>query len=331
MGVVVITNLSKSFNGIKAVDGISFTVEEGEVFGFLGPNGAGKTTTLSMLSTLLEPTSGEATVNGFDIRTERDNVRKSIGIVFQDPSLDDELTAYENMDFHGWLYNVPTDVRKRKIPELLRLVELDDRKDHFVKTFSGGMKRRLEIARGLLHEPKVLFLDEPTLGLDPQTRNHIWEYIRQLNEEKHTTIILTTHYMEEADRLCSRVAIIDHGRIIALDESEKLKDSIGGDVITVETPDSKQLISIVEKLPWCKSAKEHDGSVTLNVAEASKNVVEIMTLLPKNSIRITSLRIHNPTLEDVFLYYTGKTIREQEVDVNETMRMRHRMITGRQR
>lgn len=329
MDVVSINGLSKSFNGLKAVDGVSFTVSEGEIFGFLGPNGAGKTTTLSMLATLLEPTSGDAYVNGFNIRTERDNVRKSIGIVFQDPSLDEELTAYENMDFHGWLYNVPKDVRRRKIPELLKLVELDDRKGHFVKTFSGGMRRRLEIARGLLHEPRVLFLDEPTLGLDPQTRNHIWDYIKQLNEEKHTTILLTTHYMEEADRLCGRVAIIDHGKIIALGTSDELREDIGGDVITVESPDGSRLVSIVERLPWFKSAKEHDGFVTLNVAEANRNVVELMSLLSKSGIRITSLRIHNPTLEDVFLYYTGKTIREHEADGNEAMRMRHRMFHRR--
>jgi ABC-2 type transport system ATP-binding protein len=328
MEIVSIHNLSKYFNGLAAVDDISFSVEEGEVFGFLGPNGAGKTTTLSMLSTLLEPSSGDATVNGYDILTERDSVRKSIGIVFQDQSLDEELTAYENMDFHGWLYNVPGDVRRQRILELLKLVELDDRKDDLVKTFSGGMRRRLEIARGLLHEPKVLFLDEPTLGLDPQTRNHIWEYIKKLNEEKHTTIIVTTHYMEEADRLCNRIAIIDHGKIIALDTSDKLKETLGGDVITIESPDSKRVISLVEKLPWFKSAKEHDNLVTLNVVEASRNVVEIMTLLPQNGIKVLSLKIHNPTLEDVFLHYTGKTIRAQEVDASESMRMRRRMHHG---
>jgi len=326
MDIVSISNLSKDFNGFKAVDDISFSVQEGEVFGFLGPNGAGKTTTLSMLATLLEPTSGQATVNGFDILNDRDNVRKSIGIVFQDQSLDEELTAYENMDFHGWLYNVPSDVRRQRIIELLKLVELDDRKDDLVKTFSGGMRRRLEIARGLLHEPKVLFLDEPTLGLDPQTRNHIWDYIKKLNEDKHTTIILTTHYMDEADRLCNRIAIIDHGKIIAIGTSEKLKETLGGDVITIESPDSKRVIALVEKLPWFKSAKEHDNLVTLNVVEASKNVVELMTLLPQSGIHVQSLKIHNPTLEDVFLHYTGKTIRAQEVDASDAMRMRHRMF-----
>ena len=329
MDVVSIQNLSKHFNGLKAVDGISFSVEEGEVFGFLGPNGAGKTTTLSMLATLLEPTSGEAYVNGFNIRTQKDEVRKSIGIVFQDQSLDEELTAYENMDFHGRLYKIPKQVRGGKIVELLKLVELDDRKNDFVKTFSGGMRRRLEIARGLLHEPKVLFLDEPTLGLDPQTRNHIWEYIQQLSEKKQTTIMLTTHYMEEADRLCNRVAIIDMGRIIAIDKSENLKSRIGGDIITFETPDGEKVKAIAERMPWFKSAAIHDGLITMNVVDAERNVAEIIAVTCREGIQVKSIRIHKPTLEDVFLHYTGKTIRAQDADVKDQMRMRVRMWRGR--
>ncbi|HOZ43532.1 MAG TPA: ATP-binding cassette domain-containing protein, partial [Methanoculleus sp.] len=202
MPAIDVRNLMKSFGDLTAVDNVSFAIASGEVFGLLGPNGAGKTTTISMLSTMQKPTSGTATVNGHDIVTAEDDVRKSIGIVFQDQSLDEELTAYENMDFHGRLYRIPGEERRQRIDELLTLVGLVDRKDDLVKTYSGGMRRRLEIARGLLHEPKVLFLDEPTLGLDPQTRNHLWEYIARLNEEKGITIILTTHYMEEADRLC---------------------------------------------------------------------------------------------------------------------------------
>jgi len=325
MDVVSINNLSKHFNGLKAVDNISFNVEEGEVFGFLGPNGAGKTTTLSMLATLLEPTSGEAYVNGFSIKTDKDNVRKSIGIVFQDQSLDEELTAYENMDFHGRLYKIPKGERGKKIMELLELVELDDRKDDLVKTFSGGMRRRLEIARGLMHEPKVLFLDEPTLGLDPQTRNHIWEYIQQLSAKKQTTIILTTHYMEEADRLCNRVAIIDLGKIIAIDKSENLKNMMGGDVITFETPDAEKVRVIAEKMHWFKSAKEHDGFITLNVIDAEKNVAEIIAVTCKEGIKVNSIKIHKPTLEDVFLHYTGKTIRDETADAKDRMRMRRMM------
>jgi len=217
----------------------------------------------------------------------------------------------------------------KKIEELLKLVELDDRRNDLVKTFSGGMRRRLEIARGLLHEPKVLFLDEPTLGLDPQTRNHIWEYIQQLSERKHTTIILTTHYMEEADRLCNRVAIIDSGRIIAIDKSENLKNTLGGDVITFETPDTEKVKAIAEKMPWFKSATSHDGSLTMNVVDAEKNVAEIIGVTCKEGIQIKSIKIHKPTLEDVFLHYTGKTIREESADVKDQMRIRHRMFQRR--
>jgi len=326
MDIVDIRGLSKEFEGrLLAVDGVSFTVEDGEIFGFLGPNGAGKTTTISMLATLLEPTSGEAFVNGHDIRTEKDAVRKSIGIVFQDQSLDEELTAYENMDFHGRLYKVPWEVRKDKIVELLKLVELSDRKDDLVKTFSGGMRRRLEIARGLLHEPKVLFLDEPTLGLDPQTRNHIWEYIQELNLRKKMTIILTTHYMEEADRLCNRVAIIDSGKIIAVDTPQKLKDSIGGDVATFETSDNNALLDIAKKEPWFKSGKEHNGQVILNVLDAEKNVAELVSLSCRSGIAVNSISIRKPTLEDVFLHYTGKKIRTEDAGTKDRMRMMHRM------
>lgn len=270
-----VNNLTKSFDDFVAVDGISFTIESGEIFGLLGPNGAGKTTTISMLSTMLTPTSGTATVNGHDIVTDEDGVRKSIGIVFQDQSLDEELTAYENMDFHGRLYRIPPgEVRRKRIDELLTLVGLEDRKDDLVKTYSGGMRRRLEIARGgLLHEPKVLFLDEPTLGLDPQTRNHLWEYIEQLNNEKGITIILTTHYMEEADRLCDRVAIIDHGTIVALDTAENLKSSIGGDVVTIASPNPPDaVINLLAAPPWVSGIEEHDGSVTVRLQDADRHI-----------------------------------------------------------
>lgn len=213
--IIEAKNLTKKFNGFTAVDNISFAVKKGEIFAFLGPNGAGKTTTIKMLTTLLQPTSGKIRLNGFDPTHDQDNVRRSFGIVFQDPSLDDELTALENMEFHGVLYSVPTVLRKQRIQELLNIVELWDRKNNLVKTFSGGMKRRLEIARGLIHHPKIFFLDEPTLGLDPQTRNHIWKYILDLNQKEGITIFFTTHYMEEAQRIAQRIAIIDHGKIIA--------------------------------------------------------------------------------------------------------------------
>ncbi len=220
---VVAKNLIKKYGDLTAVDGISFEVPKGEIFAFLGPNGAGKTTTIKMLTTLLHPTEGKIELNGIDPVKDSEGARKTFGIVFQDPSLDDELTAYENMEFHGVLYKVPGDIRKQRTEELLRFVELWDRRNNLVKTFSGGMKRRLEIARGLLHHPKIFFLDEPTLGLDPQTRNHIWEYIKNLNKKEEITIFFTTHYMNEAEDVAGRVAVIDHGKIISLGSPKELK------------------------------------------------------------------------------------------------------------
>lgn len=221
--IISVSNLVKKFGDITAVDDVSFDVGEGEIFAFLGPNGAGKSTTIKILTTLLEPTSGQLLVNGHDPTSDQDAVRKSFGIVFQDPSLDDDLTAKENMELHAALYSVPQEVRKSRIEELMTFVELWERKDSFVKTFSGGMKRRLEIARGLLHHPKIIFLDEPTLGLDPQTRNHMWEYVRKVNAEEKMTVFFTTHYMEEADKIAQRIAIIDHGKIIAVGTSKGLQ------------------------------------------------------------------------------------------------------------
>lgn len=221
--IITVKNLTKKFKDFKAVDNISFSVKKGEIFAFLGPNGAGKSTTIKMLTTLLNPTSGEITVNGHDPMHNQHGVRKSFGIVFQDPSLDDDLTAFENMQLHAALYSVPNDLRKERTESLLRFVDLYDRKNDLVKTFSGGMKRRLEIARGLLHHPKILFLDEPTLGLDPQTRNHMWSYIKDINKTEKMTVFFTTHYMEEAEKIAERIAIIDHGKIVAQDTPQNLK------------------------------------------------------------------------------------------------------------
>jgi len=325
MFAIEVENLTKKFNGFVAVDSVSFSITRGEIFGLLGPNGAGKTTTISMLSTLLRPTSGSALVNGFEIAKREDDVRKSIGIVFQDQSLDDELTAYENMDFHGRLYRIPKLVRQNKIVELLKLVELEEKQDVIVKTFSGGMRRRLEIARGLLHEPKVLFLDEPTLGLDPQTRNHLWAYIENLNKEKGITIILTTHYMDEADRLCDRVAIMDKGQIIAANTPDKLKEELGGDVITIKASGREKLYAQLKALSWVNRVESHDGFLTINLPNAEKHVAEIVSLSATNGIEIDSISIHKPTLEDVFLHSTGRTMREEEASSKEQMRMMHRM------
>lgn len=221
--IIEIKNLTKKFKDFAAVDDISFNVKRGEIFAFLGPNGAGKTTTIKMLTTLINPTSGKILINGFDPTKQQHEARASFGIVFQDPSLDDELTAYENMDLHGMLYKVKIKDRKERIEQLLNFVELWDRRDDLVKHFSGGMKRRLEIARGFLHHPKILFLDEPTIGLDPQTRNHIWNYLKKMNQEEGITVFLTTHYMEEADKVSDRIAVIDHGKIIAQGTSEELE------------------------------------------------------------------------------------------------------------
>jgi len=318
-----IQNLSRNFNDLVAVDNISFDILQGEIFGLLGPNGAGKTTTLSMLATMLTPSSGSAMVNGINIEEDPDGVRKSIGIVFQDQSLDEELTAWENMDFHGRLYRIQKETRNERITELLTLVELNDRRDDIVKTFSGGMRRRLEIARGLLHHPSVLFLDEPTLGLDPQTRNHLWKYIATLAQEKGITIILTTHYMEEADRLCNRVAIIDHGRIIAIDSPKNLKDGLGGDLVTIGSPDPAAVAAALTE-PWIARVETHNDDVIVSLKNADQHISAIVTILNTRQIPITSIAVHKPTLEDVFLSFTGRTMREQEADPKENIRIHMR-------
>ncbi|PWR69838.1 ATP-binding cassette domain-containing protein [Methanospirillum lacunae] len=322
---ILVKDLTKKFNDLVAVNHISFEIEQGEIFGLLGPNGAGKTTTLSMLATMQKPTSGLATIQGKNVEKDEDGVRKAIGIVFQDQSLDEELTAGENMDFHGRLYRIPTEIRKQRIDELLRLVELHERKNDIVKTFSGGMRRRLEIARGLLHHPSVLFLDEPTLGLDPQTRNHLWQYIATLSKEKNISIILTTHYMEEADRLCDRIAIIDHGTIIALDTPENLKNGIGGDIITISTPEFEKASKILTE-PWITNLEIYNDEVRISLQNAEQHISEVITALNQYQIPVTSVSIHKPTLEDVFLSYTGKKIRDEETDKKETMRVHHRMV-----
>lgn len=318
-----VDGLTKRFGDLVAVDNISFEIERGEIFGLLGPNGAGKTTTISMLATLLRPSAGSATVDGRDIERDQDGVRRSIGIVFQDQSLDEELTAYENMDLHGRLYRIPSETRNQRTAELLDLVGLSERKDDIVKTFSGGMRRRLEIARGLLHHPVVLFLDEPTLGLDPQTRNLLWEYIANLAEEKGITIILTTHYMEEADRLCDRVAIIDNGRIVALDTPDNLKDAIGGDMVIIRSPNPEAIAPALDE-SWIGRVETRDGNATISLAHAEAHLSSIVTRLVERKVPIESIAIRKPTLEDVFLHFTGKKIREEGADTRDAMRMHQR-------
>ncbi|MBW3023158.1 ATP-binding cassette domain-containing protein [Candidatus Woesearchaeota archaeon] len=326
---IKVKDLTKKFGDFTAVNKISFSVKEGEIFGLLGPNGAGKTTTINMLSTLIEPSSGYGEVAGFNIQKKQDDVRNSIGIVFQDPAVDANLTGRENLDFHGMIYNLSKKERKKRINDVLDLVELKDKANVMVEDYSGGMRRRLEIGRGLMHEPKVLFLDAPTLGLDAQTRRHIWDYVKKLNKKSKVTIILTTHYMEEADYLCDRVAIIDHGKIMALDTPQKLKDSLGGDVIMLETEgDSENLMNILRKVKWISTIKRKNGSVALTMLSGEKRIPELIEMAHKAEVKIISVSLHKPSLEDVFLHFTGKTIREEEANTTdrnrEVMRMRMR-------
>ena len=317
--LIRVENLTKRFNGLTAVDAVSFEVGQGEIFGFLGPNGAGKSTTIAMLTTLLKPTSGAAFINGFSVLTDRDDVRRSIGIVFQDPSLDDRLTAEENLRFHARLYGVSDADYRRRLEEVLDLVELGDRRDHIVRTFSGGMKRRLEIARGLIHYPKLLFLDEPTIGLDPQTRSHLWQYVLKLKREQQMTIFMTTHYMQEAE-YCDRIAVIDAGKIVALDTPECLKKTVGNDTVTVESGDLGLLKSLL-KDRFGLAAKQTAQALEFGVPNGESFLPR---LLADPGIKISSVALRKPTLDDVFLLLTGKAIREQDASLADKMRSQAR-------
>jgi len=314
LDIIKTEGLTKKFDDLIAVYNVTFSVKKGEIFGFLGPNGAGKTTTIKMLTTLLRPTEGSAEIAGFDIKKKRNEVRKSIGIVFQEPALDIDLTGRENLDFHARLYGLEGDKRKNRINEVLKLVDLEDKKDVLVKNYSGGMKRRLEIARGLMHFPNVLFLDEPTLGLDAQTRRAIWEYISKMNKEEGTTVFLTTHYMDEADYLCDRVGIIDRGKILVIDSTENLKSSIGNDVITLSCSDFDKLVKRLKSESWIKNVKQHDSFLTLGVKKGEEKIPLIIEIAQSQGIRIKSISVRKPTLDDVFLYFTGRSMRDNEVD-----------------
>jgi ABC-2 type transport system ATP-binding protein len=301
--------LTKTFNGLTAVDQLDINVELGEIFALLGPNGAGKTTTISMLCTILKPTSGTAKVNGYDIVKESMQVRKSIGIVFQDPSIDDRLTGRENLLMHANLYGVPASEQEKRINNVLKLVELEDRADELMRVYSGGMRRRLELARGLIHYPKVLFLDEPTLGLDPQTRDHVWKYIRELKETHDITVVLTTHYMEEADRLSDRIAIMDYGKIIALDTPSKLKETLEGDRVIIKANNPDSVASLVTEKMGLTHTHIVNGTVEVTVKNGKTMLPRIVDTATQNKIFIESISLREPNLEDVFLHYTGRTIR----------------------
>ncbi len=306
--VIKTEDLTKKYGKITAVDSLDLSIEEGEIFGLLGPNGAGKTTLISMLCTILKPTSGRAWVNGFDVVKESAKVRKSIGIVFQQPSVDDLLTGRENLAMHNLLFGVPRNIRKQRIDEVLSLVNLEKRADDLLRTYSGGMRRRLELARGVMHHPKVLFLDEPTLGLDPQTREHIWEYIRELAEKECTTIMLTTHYMEEAEELCGRIAIIDYGKIVALDSPQTLKNKIVGDIVRIKQ--KVRDIDSLKELDYIRDIQEKDGLLYLSIKDASKHLQDLLM----HTGPIDFVEVRSGTLNDVFLHYTGREIREAEAE-----------------
>ncbi|OGP30757.1 MAG: ABC transporter ATP-binding protein [Deltaproteobacteria bacterium GWC2_42_11] len=320
MSIIQVQNLVKKYNGITAVNGISFEVRQGELFGFLGPNGAGKTTTINILCTLLSATDGTAIVNGYDCKKKSSDVRASIGLVFQETTLDNDLTAYENLKFHCYLYNMKRKETEERIKEVLQVVELYDRKDDLVRRFSGGMKRRLEIVRGLLHRPKVLFLDEPTLGLDPQTRMNIWAFIDNLRRKEGITVFMTTHYMDEAE-VCSRIAIIDHGNIIACGTPDELKKKIRGDTVYIKTSDDAKAFDEIERGFDIRAARLKDG-IALNVESGEKFIPKIFEAL---TTEILSINLKKPTLDDVFINLTGREIREDNNNKgSELFRIRKR-------
>jgi ABC-2 type transport system ATP-binding protein len=301
--MIKIRSLVKKYGDHIAVDNLTLDIKENEVFGLLGSNGAGKTTTIHMLATLLKPSSGSATVNGYDIVCQPAKVRSSIGIVFQAPSSDDMLSGYENLQLHSMLYSIPRHTRKQRIEEVLNLVGLSERRHDQVKTYSGGMRRRLEIARGLLHKPKVMFLDEPTLGLDPSSRETMWKYIQRLVREEKMTVILTTHYMEEADILCDRIGIIDKGRIVALDTPKGLKAGLGGDIIRIKTHNNPDKIS---QLDFVHKIEQNDGFLVLSVNDAKRDLPMLLRHIEAEIAEFTS-----PTLNDVFIHLTGRNIKEE--------------------
>ncbi len=314
--VIQATGLVKKYGDLEAVRGIDLEVQPGEIFGFLGPNGAGKSTTISILCTLLRPTAGVARVAGFDVVHDPARVRQRIGLVFQDPSLDDQLTGRENLEFHAYIYNVRGDIRRRRIDEMLELLQLTDRAGSQVRTYSGGMKRRLEIARGMLHQPQVLFLDEPTLGLDPQTRRSIWTHLTELRARQHITIFMTTHYMDEAE-YCDRIAIIDRGQIVALGTPDELKAKVGGDVVVMTSSQPEAAAEEIQRLLHVTPVRD-DGMLRIEVADGKKFVPRLVRGL---TVPVDTISMRRPSLDDVFLKLTGHAIRDEEAGPRDRMRM----------
>ncbi|MHC1578140.1 MAG: ATP-binding cassette domain-containing protein [Dehalococcoidia bacterium] len=329
--VIEIENLTKEFDGLVAVNNVTLNVGEGEIFGFLGPNGAGKTTAVKMLCTILNPTSGAAKICGYDIVRQREKVRECIGIVFQDRAIDTFLTGKENLDFHARMYHLDRKTRQERVAEVLDLMDLKGKENIRVSECSGGTQRRFEVARGFLNHPRVLFLDEPTLGLDVQSRRNLWDYIKLLNEQEGIIIILTTHYMEEADYLCHRIAIIDQGRIVAMDTPEKLKLAVGLNLISLQIAQdsSGSQVDSLKQLSWIKKIETRDGSLELSTDGGEERIPELIDFADNHGLVISSIKLYKPSLEDTFLHYTGKTIREEEGNLMDVWKAWMRRSGGR--
>ena len=315
MNAIEVNSLTKQFGNSKAVDNISFTVEEGEIFGFLGPNGAGKSTTMMILTTLLKPTSGKALVGGYNVVSEAKKVREKIGYVQQEISVDEFLTGRENLYLHARINQIPSNLIKSRIDDVLELVELGEKKDHATLTYSGGMRKRLDIANGLLSRPSVLFLDEPTVGLDIQTRRKIWGYIKKIRKDFGMTIFISTHYMEEADNICNRIGIIDHGKIQVIDTPKSMKSDIGNEIISFNLADGKAsqdtLIDQISKIEFVKEVKNKQGVITVFSTKSNEVIPKIFQISTNLAMRINSLTLKQPTLDDVFISYTGHDLRDE--------------------
>jgi ABC-2 type transport system ATP-binding protein len=328
--MVAVEGLTKVFGNLKAVDGVSFDIKEGEIFGFLGPNGAGKTTTINMLTTLLKPSGGKAIIDGLDIHRHPNEVRRRVGVVPQEYTADEDLTGMQNILLCADLYGIPRSDSKTHALELLKLVELEDAADRKVSTYSGGMRRRLELASGLINYPRLLFLDEPTLGLDVQTRTAVWKYIRMLKEEYGMTLFLTTHYLEEADSLCDRIAIIDHGRLIRVGSPTELKASIGGDVIVVGVAEPGPDISEdIRRIPLVKEVKKSDHQYRIKSEVGEESSIQIIDLVRSKGLHVTKISLTKPTLDEAYLEFTGRSIREEESNKMDMMKHRVTMMRAR--
>lgn len=329
--IVIVDHLKKIFNGkVTAVDDVSFKIEEGEIFGFLGPNGAGKSTMINMLTTLIKPTSGRAQVCGYDILNNSAEVRRNVGVVPQEYTADEDMSGYENIMLCADLYGIPRNESKRRADELLKLVEIEDASKRKVSTFSGGMRRRLELACGLVNHPRLLFLDEPTLGLDVQTRSAVWRYIRMLKDQYKMTLFMTTHYLEEADNLCDRIAIIDHGKMVKIGSPVELKASVGGDIIQLGVKEtSENLLNLISQMDLVKEVKKIDTFYRIKTAMGEEAAPKIIDLIRSKGFHVTRISLIKPTLDEVYLEYTGRSFREEDSDGFQMINQRRTINTAR--